>query len=805
MTSTTIRWTYLNSSSDFNQILLSGNIELKDLTLDANGTQGQQDRLVWARGVNFVKFTNVKMNGPLLTAMDTHGSSYVFLNGCDIVTALGWFGGNMWQTFVDDCNFYGASDCNALIYQWGGDGFAMTNSTAQDLDNSNPDSAAGWCQGRWVAGGGVWGVTRNKYLGDNTSYDMAVRPGCWNQNTGEQFMWEANLPIYWDTVASATSSSASFSVSPSRDLNDGAVYDAVIVSGKGIGQRRLITGWDASTKTITVSPDWNVVPDTTSRIDCGFFMDQCAIYGNTLDGKSQYLQNWTASAAIEPFGGCFDFIAASNTITDVRYGISSWTLANDGQPLWPTYFNLYVDNYIDNCIEGLQAVGYGYSSMGDLGTGYLGNVFRGNTVNNASYDSVNSWGGLAIALQEINPASSGYSWGYTVFEHNGGANMKGAIGVNQSGRWLDSTVNYKNSFDRGTAPLTGSVGVDFGSANRNPALRENTWSNFATTYSGTVPGAVLELPSRYITASGYSGSSSVTAALPVWNSGSSSLSWTASDDAAWLTLSATSGSVANENSSSNITLTCNPASLQPGTYTATVTVTSGSQTKKATVTFVVGAYSPPTSGMVLWLRADSMNLSDGALVNTWPDQSGAGNDATAYTWANWQPEFKTNIVNGKPVVRFGTYTYSQLKTANAVVANPPMTAFVVYKNRTAVFDKGIIDFGNVFFVDQGNGNARLQQWSLWTVYATVAIPTSAFGVQTVLINGASSSIWLNGTSQATPDMSAATLGASVWIGAKRNTSCVSNADIAEVIIYNTALSSTDRQGLEGYLMSKYGI
>ena len=44
----------------------------------------------------------------------------------------------------------------------------------------------------------------------------------------------------------------------------------MIVTGRGIGQSRIITGY--STGTITVTPDWNVNPNTTSEISIGYYL-----------------------------------------------------------------------------------------------------------------------------------------------------------------------------------------------------------------------------------------------------------------------------------------------------------------------------------------------------------------------------------------------------------------------------------------------------------------------------------------------------------------------------------------------------
>ncbi len=68
------------------------------------------------------------------------------------------------------------------------------------------------------------------------------------------------------------------------------------------------------------------------------------------------------------------------------------------------------------------------------------------------------------------------------------------------------------------------------------------------------------------------------------------------------------------------------------------------------------AFTPAAiPGLAAWWKADSFSLADGTAVggagNEWLDQSGSGNDLSQAT-AGSQPVFKTNIVNGKPVVRF---------------------------------------------------------------------------------------------------------------------------------------------------------
>jgi len=64
------------------------------------------------------------------------------------------------------------------------------------------------------------------------------------------------------------------------------------------------------------------------------------------------------------------------------------------------------------------------------------------------------------------------------------------------------------------------------------------------------------------------------------------------------------------------------------------------------------AWSPLNlPNLVLWLRADGIiGKNDGDLIDTWLDESGQGNHATAAGLG--RPTYKVSIVNGLPILRF---------------------------------------------------------------------------------------------------------------------------------------------------------
>jgi len=207
------------------------------------------------------------------------------------------------------------------------------------------------------------------------------------------------------------------------------------------------------------------------------------------------------------------------------------------------------------------------------------------------------------------------------------------------------------------------------------------------------------------------------------------------------------------------------------------------------------------SGLLLWLKADSLALSDGDPVSTWGDDSGNSNNATAAGTA--RPTFKTNQLGGKPVVRFdgsndGLNFASSLSTILTVIV-------VIKYNIGAVVNSYPPILGHTSFYDFHG--------------SPIANPPSVTGVcwisyTNVYVQGADA--YNNGVSmfgnQIMRDFSNyqlvefLTTGPvhSDRIGNDRGGSFIA-ADYAEVIIYDNVLSTAKRKSIERYLAYKYGL
>ena len=85
--------------------------------------------------------------------------------------------------------------------------------------------------------------------------------------------------------------------------------------------------------------------------------------------------------------------------------------------------------------------------------------------------------------------------------------------------------------------------------------------------------------------------------------------------------------------------------------------------------------APPSPNLVVWLKADAgvftdtggttPATNDGDLIALWNDQSGNGNHVLQATSGN-RPVFKTNVLGGKPVLRFLTASAQTLVTSGNV-------------------------------------------------------------------------------------------------------------------------------------------
>lgn len=242
---------------------------------------------------------------------------------------------------------------------------------------------------------------------------------------------------------------------------------------------------------------------------------------------------------------------------------------------------------------------------------------------------------------------------------------------------------------------------------------------------------------------------------------------------------------------------------------------------------VVSLTAQTTAGLQLWLKPDGLtNTANLSKVSYWTNSVGGGNDATNGIVVN-QPSYLAGALNGYPVVRFNDDGSSATSNTNLnwLASGLPLsansnsfTAVIVFESQiTGQRDTLIqqLGNGNTIFYIQTNGvpalNPNIDSFASakelpspfaypvrnWTILSLVQ--DAVAGTVTISQNG----LVLTNTSIGT----VATLANAGWLfGCNKNKNTHGlNGDIAEVMIYNQALNTSDLGNTTYYLAQKYGF
>ncbi len=225
-----------------------------------------------------------------------------------------------------------------------------------------------------------------------------------------------------------------------------------------------------------------------------------------------------------------------------------------------------------------------------------------------------------------------------------------------------------------------------------------------------------------------------------------------------------------------------------------------------------------TSNMELWLKADSGveelagdSAEDTDPVLNWLDNTDNNNDATQATGIN-QPIFNENAINFNPMIDFDGTNHEMLATT---ASNATMTIFAVAEG-TFNTTKHLLNLNG-----GGSGSVSIEQTSSTAfqgryydgsdptgVVSTTIADGTPFLVNYDYVAGSNSELFDAGASQGTASTNANTLPASLTAGIgahPSNTGRRWDGGIAELIVFNQALTSGERDQVESYLAIKYGI
>ena len=219
-------------------------------------------------------------------------------------------------------------------------------------------------------------------------------------------------------------------------------------------------------------------------------------------------------------------------------------------------------------------------------------------------------------------------------------------------------------------------------------------------------------------------------------------------------------------------------------------------------------YSIPTiplTNLKMWLKSDAGITLNETTVSSWVDQSGNGNDVSQGT-AESQPLYVNNVLNGKPVLRFDASDDYLVSNLFVPYLSQPNTVFIVWNTNTVsnqiIFDgytgaRNCLGYFPGYAYDLFLYSGAILSWPDFT--------PSDYHISTILFSGSTSALYQNGIQKISGDTGVEDMGRMIIGYAYDLSGYPLDGNIAEIIVYNSGLNTTERQQVESYLSSKYNI
>ncbi len=224
------------------------------------------------------------------------------------------------------------------------------------------------------------------------------------------------------------------------------------------------------------------------------------------------------------------------------------------------------------------------------------------------------------------------------------------------------------------------------------------------------------------------------------------------------------------------------------------------------------------SGCIFWLRADiGITIGTGSAntgVSGWKDQSGSGNDAAQATPAN-QPVYTPNAMNGLPALRMTAANAQWMSTAAFTVgaAATLIAAVQPVASPQASYARLMEqDYSSTYFLgcDSVGSSYKLIVNTNTPPYGVAGGGTITSGAPTIVTGKYASptgSLYVNGALVASDTFTAPTPTSQPLLISKDHAAAGEYWDgyIAELLIYNRALTKNEFTQVHRYLGARYSI
>jgi hypothetical protein len=234
----------------------------------------------------------------------------------------------------------------------------------------------------------------------------------------------------------------------------------------------------------------------------------------------------------------------------------------------------------------------------------------------------------------------------------------------------------------------------------------------------------------------------------------------------------------------------------------------------------LGYYIPSPlviSGCRLWLDAtDSSGFTGSSPVTAWLDKSTFGNSTTSSLGS---PSISPSAINGRPAMYFNGSSsfFGSLSAASSTT----ITVFIIGSliSPFAIFS-GLLCFGNPSQLDYDNIGSLpitmyIDQFKIYGARNSSSQPTPITAnvpfMYVLQYDGTYINTYLNGTQQTDPSINIASSGTftytnySVANRAGTTGSIPWSGYFGEIVVYQSALTTIQRQQMEGYLALKWGL
>jgi hypothetical protein len=230
---------------------------------------------------------------------------------------------------------------------------------------------------------------------------------------------------------------------------------------------------------------------------------------------------------------------------------------------------------------------------------------------------------------------------------------------------------------------------------------------------------------------------------------------------------------------------------------------------------------PVTTGLQLWLDASvGTSTGTGDTVVQWADQSGNANNALQINEA-MAPTLAAGAVNGMPAVRFdGVDDFLDVADSDSLSITGDISTFYViritdFATFRAIWGKTVVNqpAPNDLYVlppptpglprfFRGNGVSGAQSATGLRPY-----PANTFIVAGFQHGGTTATHFLGGAANGSSTMNASTVDGnrSLRVGSRDDGVTRMKGDIAELLIYNRALSASERTAVQRYLAERYAL